>query len=251
MNDSAPRSDLIEEAGRIVGAAAEQEVVLRVLGGVAVRLRTPSGLHPAVERSYLDIDLVAEARKGRRVATLMRELGYQPNSEFNAVNGHRRLLFYDTVNERQVDIFVGGFAMCHVIPIADRLTLDETTVPLAELLLTKLQVVQLNEKDQRDILALFYHHDVADADGDSINGAYVASACAADWGLWRTSTLNLDRTIDALPEYGFTDAERELIARRVGRLRGDIEIVPKRATWKLRSRVGDRVQWYEEPEEVG
>jgi hypothetical protein len=124
------------------------------------------------------------------------------------------------------------------------------TVPLAELMLTKLQVVRLNEKDQRDILALLHHHEVGDADGEEINGAYIGSLCAADWGLWRTSKMNLERSAEALTGYGFSDDERALIAGRIERLWGLIEGTPKSVKWKLRDRVGDRKQWYEEPEEV-
>jgi hypothetical protein len=250
MQADTPRGDILEEATNLLEAAAANGLPLRLIGGLAVQLHAPEGPHPAVARSSKDIDLVTTRGKGRQAAELMRRRGYQANEEFNAVNGHRRLLFYDLGNERQVDIFVGSFEMCHVIPVAERLALDPVTVPLAELLLTKLQVVRLNEKDQRDILALLHHHDVGDADGDVINGAYIGSLCSADWGLWRTSKMNLERSADALTTYGFSDDERMLIAERIERLWGLIEGTPKTVKWKLRDRVGDRKQWYEEPEEV-
>ena len=120
----------------------------------------------------------------------------------------------------------------------------------AELLLTKLQVVRLNEKDQCDILGLLYHHEVGDADGEMINGAYIGSLCATDWGLWRTCKMNLERSTEALPRYRFSDDERTLIEGRIEHLWRLIEGTPKSVKWKLRDRVGDRKQWYEEPEEV-
>ena len=246
----APRVDIIEEAGRLLEAAAADGVPLRLIGGLAVRLHAPGGLHPAVARSYKDIDFVTVRGKSRQATELIGGRGYVANDEFNAVNGHRRLLFYDLANGRQVDVFVGSFEMCHVIPVAKRLALDPMTVPLAELLLTKLQVVALNEKDQRDILALLHHHEVGDADGEIINGSYIGSLCAADWGLWRTCKLNLQRSAEALATYGFSDEERTQITRRIERLWDMIEATPKSVKWKLRDRVGDRKQWYEEPEEV-
>lgn len=250
MEADAPRGEILEEATTLLEAAEARGLPLRLIGGLAVQLRAPAGPHPALARTHKDIDFVTARGKARQVTELMRARGYCANEEFNAVNGHRRLLFYDFANERQVDVFVGSFEMCHVIPVAERLTLDQVTVPLAELLLTKLQVVQLNEKDQRDILALLLHHDVGDADGDAINGASIGRLCAADWGLWRTSKMNLERSAEALDGYGLDDDERKLIAARIDRLRSLIEEAPKTVKWKLRDRIGDRKQWYEEPEEV-
>jgi hypothetical protein len=248
--EDAPRSDILEEATSLLEAARATGLPLRLIGGLAIQLHAPGLPHPAVARIPKDIDFVTARGKSRQVAELMDGRGYRADEQFNAVNGHRRLLFYDVGHERQVDIFVGSFEMCHVIPVAERLTLDPTTVPLAELLLTKLQVVQLNDKDQRDILSLLLYHDVGDVDGDTINGTYIGRLCAADWGLWRTTEMNLERSAEALTRYEFSDDERRLIAGRIERLWALIDGTPKTVKWKLRDRVGDRKRWYEEPEEV-
>ena len=101
------------------------------------------------------------------------------------------MLFHDNEHGRQVDVFVGAFRMCHEIPLSDRVRPGSDTVPLAELLLTKLQIIELNEKDIRDTVLLLHGHEVADQDDDAVNGARIAELCAADWGLWRTITANL------------------------------------------------------------
>jgi hypothetical protein len=246
-----PRSDVVEEATRVLDAARAEDLQVRLVGGLAVALHAAGGLHPAVARPYKDIDLVTTKGRSKQTAQLLERVGYEPNRQFNATNGHRRLLFYDVPNSRQVDVFVGTFEMCHTIPIADRLGLDPVTIPLAELLLTKLQVYELNEKDQRDILALLYHHEVSGSDDDAINGDYVAKLCGSDWGLWRTTRLNVERSKDGLAGYGFSDGEKALVDRRLDELWGRIDAAPKSTKWKLRDRVGDRVRWYEEPEEVG
>src|SRR5437764_9252274 len=168
-----PLAGIAEEADRILAAAGRADVPLRLIGGLAVLFHAES-LHPALVRTYKDIDLATTKGQGRKVADLMAGLGYTPAKEFNALNGNRRLLFSDVTNERQVDVFVGTFEMCHVIPISDRIALDTKTIPLAELLLTKLQVVELNEKDLTDIVALLHHHDVAEHDDDAVNAAFVA-----------------------------------------------------------------------------
>jgi hypothetical protein len=250
VSDQTPRPDVVEEATRVLDEAGRRDVPLRVIGGLAVRLHAPGGLHPAVVREYKDIDLVTRKGKGRQVADMLTDLGYDANRPFNAMNGNRRLLFYDVPHQRQVDVFVGSFEMCHVIPVADRLELDPVTVPLAELLLTKLQIVSLNEKDQRDIFALLHHHEVGDEDGDVINGRFVARLCASDWGIWRTCRMNLERSREGLASYAFSDEEQARIAGRIDRLWEMIDAEPKSTKWKLRDRVGDRKRWYEEPEEV-
>jgi hypothetical protein len=245
------RKDIVEETSRLVGAAAEQGVPLRVVGGLAVRLHAPGGIHPALERPFKDIDLVTVRGKGGVVIRFMESMGYEPSWTFNTMNSGRRALFRDLENERQVDLFVEFFEMCHVIPITERIGIEPVTVPLAELLLTKLQVVTLNEKDQRDIFALLYEHKVGEGDTETVNSEHVARLCANDWGLWRTCKLNVERSRVALAAYDLSPADRDLISRRLEALWDRIEVEPKGSKWKLRNRMGDRKRWYEEPDEVG
>jgi hypothetical protein len=105
-----PIAEIADEAHRILGAASAAEVPLRLIGGLAVLFHADS-LHPALVRAYKDIDLATPKGQSRKVAELMTSLGYEPAKEFNALNGSRRLLFYDLPNERQVDVFVGTFEM--------------------------------------------------------------------------------------------------------------------------------------------
>jgi hypothetical protein len=245
-----PEADVVAEARVVLAASDDRQLGVRLLGGVAVRLHAEPVLHPAFGRTYKDIDVVAPRRSAREVGRLLLELGYEPNQTFNAMNGNRRLLFYDVPNERQLDIFIDDFEMCHVIPLSDRLVVDRISIPLAELLLTKLQVFELNEKDRRDALAILHHHEIEDHDADAVNGAVVAALLAADWGLWRTATMNLDRAAAAVDEYALSSDERAQLEQRLLALRQRIDDAPKSRKWKLRDRVGDRVRWYEEPEEV-
>jgi hypothetical protein len=140
--------------------------------------------------------------------------------------------------------------MCHKLPLTDRLDVHPTAIPLAELLLTKLQVAEINEKDQLDIVSMVFHHDVRESDDRSINSARVASLCAADWGLWRTTKMNLERVQSRLDTIIDVASERELVRERLNRLWQRIEDEPKSSRWKMRNRVGDKVRWYAEPEEV-
>jgi hypothetical protein len=140
--------------------------------------------------------------------------------------------------------------MCHEIPLSQRLKPGEQTVPLAELLLTKLQNIELNEKDIRDTVLLLYGHEVADHDDDAVNGARVAELCADDWGLWRTITRNLERSATHVDDYALPEDKKSQIRDRLRQLLARIEAAPKSRGWKMRDRIGERKRWYDLPEEV-
>src|SRR5918998_1137712 len=242
--------DMAEEARRIAEEAERKNLALRLLGGVAIKLRAKDGLHPAFEREYADLDWITPKGASAAAQKFFEAMGYTPQVRFNAMYGQERLLFFDEQHDRQVDILVGTFRMSHEIRFGKRLALEPMTVPLAELLLTKLQIVELNEKDIKDALALLHDHQVGEEDGEAINGAHVARLCAADWGLWRTFTANLGSLGDHLGRYDLPDEGRERIAGRIQELQARIEEEPKSFGWKMRSKIGERKRWYELPEEV-
>jgi hypothetical protein len=244
------KPDIREEAERVLAGAHERGAPVRLLGGLAVALHAEGGVHPAFARTYRDIDVVTPKGKGRAVGDLLSSLGYVPNERFNALNGATRLVFYDMQNRRQIDVFVGEFRMCHRIPIANRIELDPRTVPLAELLLTKLQIVEVNEKDLKDLLAVVHGHEVAEADDETINAAYVASLLSGDWGLWRTSRGTIETARAQLDAFALEPADRDLVLDRLDRLWERVEREPKSLRWRSRSRIGDRTRWYEEPDEI-
>jgi Uncharacterised nucleotidyltransferase len=250
LSDSSEiQADVVEEGRRLMGVAEAASVPVRLLGGVAVRIRASSGLPSSLEREYKDIDLATSRKGSGAVAKLLKEQGYEPHVGFNAMNARERLLFYDEPNRRQLDVFVSSFRMCHEIPLEQRLTVDAGTVPLAELLLTKLQIIELNEKDVRDTVALFHEHEVT-GDDSGVNAARVAELCGADWGLWRTITANLENVRTHFDRYALTPAENELVTSRVEAVEEWIEAAPKSRAWRLRAKVGERKKWYETPEEV-
>jgi hypothetical protein len=243
-------ADVFAEGKRLLARAVAEGVPLRLLGGVAIRLRAPGDLPPALARTYGDLDFVTVRRSAGAVATFFRSEGYEPHVAFNALQGNERLLFFDNAHDRQVDVFIGQFSMSHRIPLEDRLDLEPGTLPLAELLLTKLQIAQLNEKDVRDSIALLLDHPVGDRDGDHVNARRVAELCAADWGLWRTFTANLAACREYAGGYDLSGGEREEVLARIDALSERIEREPKTRGWRLRAKIGERKRWYELPEEV-
>jgi len=242
---SEPHSDIIVEGRRVLDAARAAGLTVRLLGGVAVNIRS-RGLPPALTREYKDLDFATAKKSSGDLQKLLRDMGYEPHVGFNAMNGKERLLFYDNPNARQVDVFVSSFRMCHEIPLEKRLPIDDDTVPLAELLLTKLQIVELNEKDVRDTVALLLEHDVTEDDA-GVNASHVAELCAEDWGLCRTISHNLETLRGRLDAY---DVDREAVSNRVSAILERIETAPKSRGWRMRAKIGERKRWYELPEEV-
>lgn len=241
-------ADPIAEGARIAEVAAEREVPLRLLGGVAVALSCPSSGRPPLQRHYGDIDFATSSAARNEVTQLLQGLGYVPDREFNTLYGHRRLYFADSRNQRHVDVFVDEANLCHYVDFRSRLEVVPLTLAPADLALMKLQVVETNEKDYLDLCAIFADHELGD-DDVGVNRKYLAELCASDWGLWRTVGIVAERTESfALQLPGFEGADR--VSDRLRRLRSKLDTVPKSRRWKLRSRVGDRKRWYEIPEEV-
>jgi hypothetical protein len=249
MTETQTLPDFADEACRVVAAANAQGDLLRISGSVAFHHR--AGRHVGLPRAPLsDIDLVAPARGERRLAALLTELGYTPEKEFNARHGDHRLIFWDLARERKLEIFLGTLLMCHKLAVAERLDIETVTVPLAELLLTKLQIVELNEKDLVDMHSLLISYEVGPSDLDQINAQRIAELCARDWGLHHTVGKTLDRLAEDPPSYQLSAAQRRSVDERVARLRRTLDEHPKSTAWRLRAKVGERVRWYETPEEV-
>ena len=245
----APLADPVAEARRTLAAASDVGVPLKAIGGVGIRLRANGAFPAGLERAYGDIDLVTGKGRNAEVAVLLAGLGYVPDQRFNALHGARRMIFHDEANGRHLDVFVGAFEMCHTLPLAERLTLEPLTVPAADLLLTKLQIVQLNRKDISDALALVLVEPVQTDGDDGINAGTIARLCATDWGLWRTCRQSIERLQAEAGSFGLDAPDVASIRERLRQLWARVEAEPKSSKWRLRDRIGDRKRWYEEPEE--
>ncbi len=247
MEAVTPLADVLAEAERITGAAIEAGVPLKLIGGAAICLHSESARRPPLKRKYGDLDFVTPAKRRGAVDRLLTTLGYQGELRFNTLNGDRRLLYLDPENGRQVDIFVDVVRMSHVIDLRGRMDHGGPCLTPADLLLSKLQIYQINRKDLVDLVALLTDHPVADHDDEAINAAYVARLTADDWGLYRTLQLNTERLRDMVGEVA---VDSTVVVQRLDDLWRSIDAQPKSLRWKLRARVGDRMTWYELPEEV-
>ena len=244
-------SDLVSEMNRLIDAARMNQIQLRAFGGLAIFAHSqndPRFFH----RDSPDVDFIVPRREWNKLEEFFRHRGYTPNKQFNLLNGTHRQIYYEELTGRRIDILVGDFEMCHKLPMEDRLYIDPVTIPLAELLLSKAQIVQLNRKDAFDIISLLLNNDLGSEREGKIGLDRIAHLCARNWGLYKTTSINLKRVEDLLlaEDLKLSHKERELVLRRIRKIMSVLESMPKSITWKMRNLLGTRVRWYAEVEEV-
>lgn len=248
--------DPLAEALRIIRLADGAGLLVRLMGGLSFHARCPEWT-ARIERERRDIDLATRSKDRKTLTMIMESQGYNGDRHYNALYGHKQLYFVDQARGRPVDVLVDRLEMCHRFEFAERLVVDSPTVPLAEMLLSKLQIAQTNRKDILDALALLAEYPIGSGDAGTISAARITSLTSTDWGWWRTVTGNLDKLrllfeTEVQPgELDFRRPPRFDVVAQLARLRAAIDAAPKSARWRIRAQVGERVQWFEEPEEVG
>jgi len=251
--DRSERDKFENELKRILQASDEAGILLRVIGSLAFQMHCPQFgyLQAAMGRAYTDIDFGAYGKQNKQISELMALLGYTDNREVFIASEGERAIFDKPGTGLHVDIFYEKLDFCHAIYWKDRLEVDSPTIPLTELLLEKMQIVQINEKDVIDTIMLLLEHPLGDVDRETINIKRAAQLCANDWGLWRTTTMNLDKVKHLVQHYTQLSQEQKLkVESQVDETLTHLNNEPKSIAWKLRDRVGDRVKWYKDVDEV-
>ncbi|HEX4833693.1 MAG TPA: hypothetical protein VH478_21660 [Trebonia sp.] len=246
---TSPADDPLPEAVGLVRGATMAGLPLRLLGGLGVRALCPA--FPPRLRPGQDMDLACAGKSRRDVAAFLERSGCQPDRMFNNLNGDRQMYFI-APSGRPVDVMVDRLVMCHTLDLRPSLGNASLTLDPADLLLSKLQIVELNPKDVHDITHLLSGVGIDAAGGPSISTARLGEVLAADWGWWRTCTGSLEKLPALLAaDPGLVPAGAPFDPlKQAAALLELARAVPKSPRWKLRARVGDRVKWYELPEEA-
>jgi Uncharacterised nucleotidyltransferase len=250
VSDTAPSAEPIAEARRLHGRAEQAGIAARLLGGAAVALSTDKPLPAVLQRPYKDLDYVVRRKESRRWRELLESNGYQPDAQFNALHSATRLLHFDTVNQRQLDTFVSTFAMCHTIDLEDRLPPGSATLAPEDILLTKLQIFEVNDKDLIDSIALLLSHPVTSGREPGINSERLAKVVGSDWGWFTTVSDNLVKVAARLETVGLDEPDTQTVSSRLAQVEEVMAGAPKSLKWRARARIGRRMPWYDLPEEV-
>lgn len=206
---------------------------------------------PTLSREPKDIDVAAHRKDSGRISRIFEGLGLKADVRFNALHGAERLRFFDTQANTRIDVFLDIFRESHVIELKDRLEKFSPTIPPSDLLMTKLQIWEINEKDLKDIVAMLYKFELGDKDDmNTIDLGRIVELTSDDWGLYKTTTVNIERTMNYLNTIDLPGKVKEKVTNNLNRIREAMNKAPKSMKWKMRAAIGERVRWYETPEEA-
>lgn len=238
----------LEAAIQIIETAESRGIRLRLLGGLAFKHLCPSSSDHGYLRENKDIDLMGKREDSKQIGKLMESLGYKPREVFNKLNMGQRLIYYDLGNRRRVDLFLDEFIMCHKFNFKERILAGTYTLPITQLVMTKLQVVEKTDKEYLDLLAAFHDFDVTAGKG-GIRGDEIADLSSRDWGIFTTFSKSLESLQARAQELG--PDGKDMILARIGKLATMMNERPKSFSWKMRARIGERARWYDLPETDG
>jgi hypothetical protein len=251
----------VKEGTRIVNEAARKGVTIRFMGAAAIEKHCSAKKSQSIgrlasTRRLSDLDFIAYSAQWHAVTKLFELLGYRLDPTHTLLHGQERLLLRNPENSLipHVDVFFDKLSFCHTIDFKKqkRLEVDSPTISLADLLLEKMQIAQINEKDVIDTIVMLAEHDIGPTDSDTINSKYIAQLLADDWGFYYTVTTNLKRIRDSyMQTYDvLTSSDKDLIGARIESLLTQIENQPKSLGWQIRSKIGTSKKWYNDVEEV-
>lgn len=241
--------EYVDRALELVEQAGERGIELRILGSLAYRLHCPANivLFEEMQRDLTDVDLAARGEQRRAIRELLTEIGYQIDQDMMVASEGKRYAFSEPETGMTIDVFFDELFFCHPIPLRDRLDLDYPTITPTDLLLEKMQIVQINPKDVKDSLVLLLEHPLESHEREGIDARYIAKLLASDWGFYYTVTRNLEKLRHHVSDYrAFDQSKWSTVNERIEALEHAIEEEPKTAKWKLRARIGPRKKWYQE-----
>ena len=277
-NGFVPTEVFLSEATRIVEKSKDFGVALRAMGGVAIALRCQDEkdfarrLGRMIEggQEYSDLDFAGFLKERSKLVEYFKTLNYEKRPSTLSSSTSQRQIYFHPEGYFTVDVLMDKLLIAnHPIDFRSRITVDPLTIPLADLLLEKIQMwVSFSEKDLKDCLMLLKAHDLSEdgTDGERINSSYIADLLSDDWGFYYTATTNLKKIADILANLEalskdvhidplkIPNDERAMISARIQHLLKVVEERPKSFGWKMRAKLGTKKQWYnfvETPSSVG
>jgi hypothetical protein len=243
----------------IVDKAAAAGITLRILGAVAVSMHSPDfvTLHESLERvkgatDFTDLDLMGYLKDRANIEPFFKSIGITPEPRARrspAIWAYRQM-YMERNGNFHIDVFFDKLEMSHTIDFTHRLEVDCPTISLADILLEKMQIHHINEKDIKDTIVLVRAHDLGSSDKDVINEDYIAEVLGGDWGFYYTVTKNLQKTKLLLDGYAMPQTDKDNVSSKIDRLTSRIEREPKSMGFKMRAKVGEKKKWYNEVDET-
>ena len=246
----------IHEAQRLTEEAQKQGLVLRVMGAFAVRNYFPdyvdlyNSMKRLGDRVFTDIDFAAYGKHRSKLVAFFRSQGYEIDKDTVMYFGQdRHIYFSNNYLERvpMIDVFFDKLDMNHCINYGGRLELDPYSVSMTDLLLQKLQIVHMNDKDFKDAILLLLAAPLGEGEDRTISLPYLAKLMADDWGFYYTSTQNLEKIkAYTVKVPAINEEQAGIVSAKVENICRHLENEKKSFKWNLRARTGSKKMWYKE-----
>jgi hypothetical protein len=251
--DQYPKPEVyLDEARRLTVEGKKQGVILRVMGPIALHFYFPEfvDLYRRMERLgdrvFTDIDYASYGKCRGKIVQFFQSQDYEIEKRAAMISGGTRHIYFGG-KVPMIDVFFDKLSYNHPIDYKNRLEIHSLCVSLTDLLLQKLQIVQINDKDLKDGMLLLLAAPVGEAEQGMINAKYVAKLLSDDWGFYYTATMNLGKIKKHMQGVAvLTDEHRKVIAAKADALLDAIEKAPKSSNWKRRAQVGTKKPWYNE-----
>jgi len=264
MSNDSPKTPIssdyfLNEARALVDKASNQGLVVRILGALAVRIHTPEfvDLHRNLGRlggdtEFTDIDVMGYGDDRDKLEPFFKSQGFNPEPRVRrtpAIWAYRHM-YMEPKGQFHVDVFFDTLEMSHTIDFRKRLEVDYPTISLADLLLEKMQIHHINEKDIKDTIVLIRGHMMASGDKDTINEEYIAKLLSDDWGFYHTVMLNLNKTKALMDGYEISATDKNDVVKKIDELISKIDAQPKTTRFKWRAKIGEKKKWYNDVDET-
>src|SRR5208282_6556693 len=265
---SAEDQEIIDEAINIANIAESKSVTLRILGALAIRIHITNsvdlfsklGRLGNVNRLFTDADFVAYSKQRHKVRGLFEDQFKFQITSYAILQSKNRIIYSHPDGKFKVDIFFDALNFSHEVrfgnePKNGRLKLDSPTIPLGDLVLEKLQIHEITEKDIKDLIAVLYEHRIgSDQDREMIDAKHIATTLADDWGFWYDANMNLAKVLTLAAGYqtdGLISSDvLTNVKDKIDQLKQYVDAEPKSKDWNLRNQVGIKKQWWQGVEEL-
>ena len=246
--------NFFDAAISIVQAATKMNIQIRLLGATAIYYQCPNSklLSDVMKRKLTDLDFITLSKFISKIPDLFESLHFESNERVNALFGAQRQIYLDPATSLHVDIFFDKLSFNHVIDLSHRLDRDPITISSADLLLEKLQIVKMSEKDAKDVVVLVHEHDFGKREeGELMDLEYIVKLLSDDWGFFYTVTTNLKKVMEyATGNVSLAQSDKDLVNKRLDHLVQDLQNSHKSMKWNMRARLGTKSKWYDEAEDV-
>lgn len=244
--------DLVSFSKKIIKLAAKDNLELRIFGsvGVSILCNPSNNVLEWKDLSIRDIDFIAKIEQIEDIDKLLSNIKFVLMETQFSTNGEHRIYIGASSNygsDIKIDIFFGNLTFNHRIPKPYFDTNFKYTLPPTQLLLSKLSIVKIVEKDVKDIIYLLAFHKYGDdyIDEDMLKRVWCSNTKA--WGLCRTCIKSIKTVKNYLNENeNHYSSVKVVVEDRLEYLLNIIRHSNKSLSWKIRACIGEKVSYYKQ-----